>query len=468
MIEKEQVNFIEGTPVAVRMYSIEEYEPHYHENCIELLLVLKGDAYLMASYDRFHMKAGEFIVINNGDIHYIRSDVENVLLSMYVDLDAFTDKCRYIRNLYFVCESFNVNNVQRAYLQELRKVITSIAMDAAGGGENTDRINESINQFMDMLIYRFDLANYHNLKEISEPQLERYHRLIREADENYGDKLDLEDIASKEFIGKKYISQFWKNMTNMNFTEFLNSRRSEKAEKILLTTDRSINEISLMCGFSDTKYIYKNFKKWYDKTPLAHKKEYEEYKQKGTSMREYSGDEFLGRFGREFIYASVDEEKADIIKSTEDAMSWRKKYEYEVRKSTGTKLKREMIRESRQASGLKSVYLPLLDSNVVKEENGDFFIDNRFIEKVLTSIRDLGMILYVEIEFNNHSIREWKRIIRSFAKTAAGKGGEDLLQNCRFIVYIDEFEKDMLVKELADGISDVINTKNIEMAMRFD
>lgn len=91
----------------MRMYSVEEYEPHYHENCIELLLVLKGDAYLMASYDKFHMKAGEFVVINNGDIHYIRSDVENVLLSMYVDLDAFTDKCRYIRNLYFVCESFN-------------------------------------------------------------------------------------------------------------------------------------------------------------------------------------------------------------------------------------------------------------------------------------------------------------------------------------------------------------------------
>ena len=62
MIEKEPVKFIEGTPVAVRMYSVEEYEPHYHENCIELLLVLKGDAYLMASYDKFHMKAGEFVV----------------------------------------------------------------------------------------------------------------------------------------------------------------------------------------------------------------------------------------------------------------------------------------------------------------------------------------------------------------------------------------------------------------------
>lgn len=467
MIEKEEVSFIAGTPVAVRMYSVCEYEPHYHENCIELLMVLKGEAYLSASYDRFHMKAGEFVVINNGDIHYIKGNMDNVILSMYVNLDAFQTKCRYIRNLYFDCESFNVNNAQKQYVQELRKTVTSIVMETAGATGDTDKINDNINLFMDMMIYRFDLVNCHNLKEIHPNQLERYHRLISEIDENYGEKLDLEDIAGKEFIGKKYISQFWKNMTNMNFTEFLNSRRSEKAEKILLTTDKSINEISLLCGFSDTKYIYKNFKKWYDCTPSAHKKEYERYKQNGTSIIEYSGDEFLGRFGREFIYASVDEEKADIIKQTEDAMSWRKKYEYEVRKSTGTKLKREIIRASRRSSGLKSVYLPLLDANVVKEENGDIFIDNDFIEKVLEGIKELEMQLYIEIEFNNHSISEWKQIIRAFVKTASAKDNS-LFQSFRFIVYIDEFEKDKLVKELADEISDIVNPKNLQMAMRFD
>ena len=53
----------------------------------------------------------------------------------------------------------------------------------------------------------------------------------------------IKDIAQKEFIGRNYISQFWKNMTNMNFTEYLNSRRSEKAEKFLLTTDKSINKL---------------------------------------------------------------------------------------------------------------------------------------------------------------------------------------------------------------------------------
>lgn len=402
------------------------------------------------------MKAGEFVVINNGDIHYIRSDVENVLLSMYVDLNAFTDKCRYIRNLYFVCESFNVNNVQRAYVQELRKTVTSIVMDAAGGGENTDRINESINQFMDMLIYRFDLANYHNLKEISETQLERYHRLIREADENYGDKLDLEDIASKEFIGKKYISQFWKNMTNMNFTEYLNSRRSEMAERMLLATDKSINEISLVCGFSDPKYIYKNFRKWYEKTPSEYKKEYERYKAEGTELAEYDGAEFLGRFGKEFIYASVDKEKASIIRSAETAMSWRRKYEYHVQKSTGSKLKREMVRESHLETGLKEIVLPLLDSD-------ETAADADFIDKVLDSARTMGLALTVEINFAKRDCDSWERVIREFAGRA-----RDALSRCRFNIYIDDFEKDVQAKQLTDKISDIINPKNIKMAVKFD
>ena len=468
MIEREEIRYIEGTPVAVRACSIERYVPHYHEDCLELMFLLKGTALVKASYDRFDMEAGDFVLINNGDVHYIRGSADNIIISIYLDLNMLKQDYEHLEYLYFICESFNANSMQEAYLQEIRRIIVAIVTEAADRNRDTDKITAEVRKLIDILIYKFDLVHYHNGRDISETQLERYHRIVMEVEQHYSEKLELEDIAQKEFIGRNYISQFWKNMTNMNFTEYLNSRRSEMAERMLLATDKSINEISLVCGFSDPKYIYKNFRKWYEKTPSEYKKEYERYKAEGTELAEYDGAEFLGRFGKEFIYASVDEEKADIIKSTEDAMSWRKKYEYEVRKSTGTKLKREMIRESRQASGLKSVYLPLLDSNVVKEENGDFFIDNRFIEKVLTSIRELGMILYIEIEFNNHSIREWKRIIRSFARTAAGKGGEDLLQNCRFIVYIDEFEKDMLVKELADGISDVINTKNIEMAMRFD
>ena len=447
MIEREEIRYIEGTSVAVRACSIERYVPHYHEDCLELMFLLKGTALVKASYDRFDMEAGDFVLINNGDVHYIRGSADNIIISIYLDLNMLKQDYEHLESLYFICESFNANSMQEAYLQEIRRIIVSIVTEAADRNRDTDKITAEVRKLIDILIYKFDLVHYHNGRDISETQLERYHRIVMEVEQRYSEKLELEDIAQKEFIGRNYISQFWKNMTNMNFTEYLNSRRSEMAERMLLATDKSINEISLVCGFSDPKYIYKNFRKWYEKTPSEYKKEYERYKAEGTALAEYDGAEFLGRFGKE---------KASIIRSAETAMSWRRKYEYHVQKSTGSKLKREMVRESHLETGLKEIVLPLLDSD-------ETAADADFIDKVLDSARTMGLALTVEINFAKRDCDSWERVIREFAGRA-----RDALSRCRFNIYIDDFEKDVQAKQLTDKISDIINPKNIKMAVKFD
>ncbi len=455
MIEREEIKYIEGTPVAVRACSIERYVPHYHENCLELMFVLKGKALVKASYDRFDMEAGDFVLINNGDVHYIRGSADNIIISIYLDIDRLKQDYKHLEHLYFICESFNANSMQEAYLQEIRRIIVAIVTEAADRNGSKDKITEETCKLIDILIYKFDLVHYHNCRDISETQLERYHRIVTEVEQRYGEKLELEDIAQKEFIGRNYISQFWKNMTNMNFTEYLNSRRSEMAERMLLATDKSINEISLVCGFSDPKYIYKNFRKWYEKTPSEYKKEYEKYKAEGTVIDEYEGTEFLGRFGMEFVYASVDREKASIIRSAETAMSWRHRYEYYIQKATGSKLKREMVRESHIETGLREIVLPLLDSDEAS--------DSDFIEKVLENARIMNFILTVEINFSRRSCDEWENVIKGFAERAG-----DAISRCRFNIYIDDFEKDVQARQLIDSISDAVNPKNIKMAVKFD
>ena len=55
MLQREDVTFIPGTPVAVRAYSIKDYWPHWHSDCLEVIAALKGDALVLASYDRFHL-----------------------------------------------------------------------------------------------------------------------------------------------------------------------------------------------------------------------------------------------------------------------------------------------------------------------------------------------------------------------------------------------------------------------------
>lgn len=473
MIENEKIKFIQGTSVSVSVYSVERYEPHYHNECIELLFVLKGEIDILSSYDRFHLKKGDFTVINRDDVHYISDSGDNLTVSIHINLADFQEKYEYIRYIYFICESFNANSMQEKYNPQIRNMVTDIIIEAAKGRKDTDRINELTDRLMDVLISKYDFVYYHNGREIPDNQLQRYYRIMKEIETRYGEKLDLEELAQKEFIGKNYVSQFWKKLTNMNFTDYLTSVRSEKAEKMLLTSNKSINEISLKCGFSDPKYIYRGFKKWYEKTPSAHKKEYEAYKAAGTKITKYSESETIKRFGRELMYADIGEEKAYLINSasmetsTGQSEGWRKKYETQMSKYSGSKLKKEMIRESQIESGLREIHLPLFDKAVIGIDRGIIDMDEEFISETLRRAKEMSHILYIEMFFSDRTADEWERIIRFFTRTVKESSEPDLMQRCRFIIYFDEFEEDVEVKELIDRVVDDVGRKNIKMALKF-
>ena len=468
MLQRESITFIKDTPTAVRAYAITDYPPHWHDDCLEVIFVLKGQVQVLASYDRFQLQEGDYVVLNEGDIHYLHGSGDNLVISLYIDLLHFEEKQPYIRYLNFICESFNTNSMQEKYVQELRKLLVMVIVEAAKKEKELDKINENMEQIIELLIYKFDMVHYYNGRDIPMEQLQRYHRIMKEIEEGYDEKVNLEALAQKEFIGKNYISQFWKKMTNMNFTEYLNSRRSEMAEKLLFTTEKSINEISLYCGFSDPKYIYKSFKKWYDGTPSAHKKAYQEYKERGACYEEYDGAQLLGRFGRDLIDSFMDEEKSYFIHSAELEHNWRKKYEYQMRKYTGSRIKKEMIRESHQELGLRELYLPLLDKNVVEFHEGEISIDREFIENVFRVVREMAYILCIEVRFEERPAEEWNQIISSFAAAVLRQGGKEAINRCRFFIYFSEFEKDVEVKGLIDQLKGTIDPKNVKMALKFD
>lgn len=468
MLQREDISFIPDTPTAVRAYNITDYPPHWHDDCLEVIFVLKGQVQVLASYDRFQLQEGDYVVLNEGDIHYLHGNGDNLVISLYIDLLQFEDQQPYIRYLNFICESFNTNSMQEKYVPELRKLLVMVIVEAAKNDKEIDKINENMRQIMELLVYKFDMAHYYNGRDIAEDQLQRYHRIMKEIEEGYEEKVSLEALAQKEFIGKTYISQFWKKMTNMNFTEYLNSRRSEMAEKLLFTTEKSINEISLYCGFSDPKYIYKSFKKWYDRTPSAHKKAYQEYMQRGACFEEYDGTQLLGSFGRDLIDSFMDEEKSYLIHSADLSHNWKEKYEYQMRKYTGSRIKKEMIRESHQALGLREIYMPLLDKNAAGLRDGKITYDTEFVENIFRIVREMSYVLCIEIRFEERSAEEWEQIITGFASSIQHQEGKEALSRCRFCIYFSEFEKDVEVKGLIDRLKGHIDSKNIKMALKFD
>lgn len=87
-------------------------------------------------------------------------------------------------------------------------------------------------------------------------------------EENYYCEISLNELAAtKYFMNPNYLSRLFKARTGMGFSKYLLGLRMKKAEKLLENSDRSINEVALMVGYTSPSYFIHNFKKYFGKTP---------------------------------------------------------------------------------------------------------------------------------------------------------------------------------------------------------
>jgi AraC-like DNA-binding protein len=89
---------------------------------------------------------------------------------------------------------------------------------------------------------------------------------------NLGNQLSLELAADEVNLNAKYLSKLFKDVTGTNFLDYVTDLRLEKSKTLLLTTDLSVDEISLSIGYNTPAYFIKQFKKLYGDTPNNYRK----------------------------------------------------------------------------------------------------------------------------------------------------------------------------------------------------
>lgn len=90
--------------------------------------------------------------------------------------------------------------------------------------------------------------------------------------DNLHRNLSLKELCDQFFMGETHLIKIFKaryKLTPMAYTQKL---RVSKAKHILLNSDTEISKISEMCGFTDSGYFAKVFRKYYGSTPLSYKK----------------------------------------------------------------------------------------------------------------------------------------------------------------------------------------------------
>jgi AraC-like DNA-binding protein len=102
---------------------------------------------------------------------------------------------------------------------------------------------------------------------------DRLRAIYEYIDKNYQQSIDMEEVAQLSNLSKAAFCRYFKKMTRLTFTEFVNHYRIDKAKKLLLL-DKNVTETCYASGFESLSYFNRTFKKVTGKNPLAFKKEH--------------------------------------------------------------------------------------------------------------------------------------------------------------------------------------------------
>ena len=86
-------------------------------------------------------------------------------------------------------------------------------------------------------------------------------------EENYAQDLSLQSISQALNYSEAYFCKLFKQCFRVNFSAYLNDYRIAKAKELLSTTDLGVKDVSYACGYADSSYFARVFKRQTGQTP---------------------------------------------------------------------------------------------------------------------------------------------------------------------------------------------------------
>lgn len=235
---------------------------HLHRE-FEICMVLEGEVTVYTTGKTAVLKKEDVILLNPRQVHAFHSMTENaLLLSIQVMPGAFEKICQGIRYTEFDTLCLSEPECQGETLDHLRELFYRLGIAYYEKQPNYEffcmaYIYEIFGQIF--RIYPWHILTERQKMNVYQ-QGKRMERILEYVDRNYTDKLLLTEIAEQEKLSVAYLSHFFKDTMGMTFQQYVNFLRFEKARKMIENTTVSISEISILCGFSDYRYLNKIYK----------------------------------------------------------------------------------------------------------------------------------------------------------------------------------------------------------------
>lgn len=97
--------------------------------------------------------------------------------------------------------------------------------------------------------------------------------IMKSVIDNYSDQnLSLKKISNKLYVSKSHAGRIFRDVSGVNFSDYIRQVRMEKASQLLLETDFTNEQIAFNCGIRDIPTFYRQFKKHTGMTPFEYRR----------------------------------------------------------------------------------------------------------------------------------------------------------------------------------------------------
>ena len=246
---------------------------HWH-NSLEVLYIASGKMDTGINNAIYHLKRGDLIIINSGDIHFTRCrDYAKiyVLQVPYPLLNTHIPNYDYVR---FQDSDGSVVFSNPAKVDELSRLMIQmyeITLEQKPG--YTLLFSSKLYQFLFILFqgYHTDISS--RTKQKSDRNLIRLEQVMNYVKSHYMQPISLEDAAQILSLNPEYFCRYFKKYMGMTFLEYVNSIRLYHIHQDLLNTNYSVSELMDRHGFTNYKLFSKMFRNTYGCPPGMFRKQ---------------------------------------------------------------------------------------------------------------------------------------------------------------------------------------------------
>ncbi len=268
-------NIYKGTEeFPIGIFDTNTYIPdtHFHME-FELFYLTEGCVTCGIGNNTYELHPGDVVFIAPGVNHYIQTKNSKDKFHYYAivfDTSVFgTEKeaTRKVFNNVIINNRLNLSD----YMLERIRDTTKQVQDNCFAKEIIAK-----HLLYELFIYIVNTNQYAPLPGTLDTFVERksIDRSLVYINDHYRENISLKDILEASQYSKSHFIKLFKASTGMNYSDYLNKFRVEKACRDLIYTNKNITEVATENGFNNIQYFSKIFKKYMDCTPKQYQKKW--------------------------------------------------------------------------------------------------------------------------------------------------------------------------------------------------